>query len=236
MTATAEKRIDWREYIGKVYVGDCLEWLSTFSPNCVDLSFVDPPYNRGKQYGDFGDNLPWGEYDDRARELVDQLTRISRRGIAVFVPATLSQRWWQWMPEAEQVAIEKGAIGNVSSSGWVQQYFVLLTTARPLKRESAKNLWKGIRLPGEGYYFHEERPDHPGLTAQALVARVLQTLTLPGEIVLDPMIGSGTTAVVAERLDRQWIGCELNPEYAEMAEKRIQRERDKLQFDFGGQA
>ena len=39
--------------------------------------------------------------------------------------------------------------------------------------------------------------------------------------VLDPFFGSGTTAVVAETLGRTWIGVELNPEYAELAEKRI---------------
>jgi DNA modification methylase len=42
-----------------------------------------------------------------------------------------------------------------------------------------------------------------------------------GGVVLDPFIGAGTTAVVAERLGRQWLGCELNPEYAAMARARI---------------
>lgn len=42
-----------------------------------------------------------------------------------------------------------------------------------------------------------------------------------GGIVLDPFMGAGTTAVVAERLGRRWVGCELNPEYAAIAEARI---------------
>lgn len=42
-----------------------------------------------------------------------------------------------------------------------------------------------------------------------------------GGVVLDPFMGAGTTAVVAERLGRRWIGCELNPEYAAIAEARI---------------
>lgn len=44
------------------------------------------------------------------------------------------------------------------------------------------------------------------------------------DIVIDPFMGSGTTAVVARKLGRKYIGCELNPEYIEMAEKRIKRE------------
>lgn len=44
-----------------------------------------------------------------------------------------------------------------------------------------------------------------------------------GGVVLDPFMGSGTTAVVAKKLTRRWIGVELNPEYAEMAQRRIGR-------------
>lgn len=47
-------------------------------------------------------------------------------------------------------------------------------------------------------------------------------------VVLDPFMGAGTTAVAAERLGRQWIGCELNPEYADMALDRIAAARLKL--------
>lgn len=42
-----------------------------------------------------------------------------------------------------------------------------------------------------------------------------------GGVVLDPFMGSGTTAIVAKSLDRNYIGIELNPEYVKMAEKRI---------------
>ncbi len=46
-----------------------------------------------------------------------------------------------------------------------------------------------------------------------------------GGIVLDPFIGSGTTAVVANKLNRKWIGIELNPEYAKLAEERISQNK-----------
>ena len=48
----------------------------------------------------------------------------------------------------------------------------------------------------------------------------------PG-LVLDPFMGSGTTAIAAERLGRNWLGIELNPDYVALAEKRIDSERDK---------
>jgi DNA modification methylase len=47
----------------------------------------------------------------------------------------------------------------------------------------------------------------------------------PFLIVLDPFMGSGTTALVAMKLLRRFIGCELNPEYIKIAEKRISEEK-----------
>jgi modification methylase len=44
------------------------------------------------------------------------------------------------------------------------------------------------------------------------------------EIILDPFIGSGTTAVAAKRLNRQYIGIELSPDYCEMARQRIEKD------------
>jgi DNA modification methylase len=54
--------------------------------------------------------------------------------------------------------------------------------------------------------------------------------TVPGTV-LDPFAGSGTTGAVAYRLGRQFIGIELNPEYAEMAERRIAPHRDQMQLE-----
>ena len=52
-----------------------------------------------------------------------------------------------------------------------------------------------------------------------------------GDVILDPFIGAGTTAVVAERLGREWIGCELNPDYAAIAEARIKACQPGLALD-----
>ena len=46
----------------------------------------------------------------------------------------------------------------------------------------------------------------------------------PGDIVLDPFMGSGTTAQVAKRHDRKYLGCELNPNYGSLQEERIKSE------------
>ena len=50
----------------------------------------------------------------------------------------------------------------------------------------------------------------------------------PGDVVLDPFMGSGTTAQVAEHLGRQWIGCEINPEYAVLQANRLRQQTLEL--------
>ena len=50
---------------------------------------------------------------------------------------------------------------------------------------------------------------------------LIQLVTNPGDLVLDPFGGSGTTAIVAAHHGRKWIICELNPQYATLAEQRI---------------
>ena len=51
---------------------------------------------------------------------------------------------------------------------------------------------------------------------------LIERLTNEGDIVLDPFMGSGTTGVACQKLNRDFIGCELSDEYFEMAQKRLQ--------------
>jgi modification methylase len=66
---------------------------------------------------------------------------------------------------------------------------------------------------------------HPTQKPEALLHRVLLASTSPGDIVLDPFLGTGTTAVVARRLSRHYIGIERHPAYVEAALGRVRRVR-----------
>jgi len=65
---------------------------------------------------------------------------------------------------------------------------------------------------------------HPTQKPEALLYRVLLATTEPGDVVLDPFFGTGTTGAVAKRLGRQWIGCEREEGYRRVALKRIEKE------------
>ena len=62
---------------------------------------------------------------------------------------------------------------------------------------------------------------HPTQKPEALLYRIMLATTNKGDIVLDPFFGTGTTGAVAKRLGRQWIGCEKQDDYCEVAEERI---------------
>ena len=70
---------------------------------------------------------------------------------------------------------------------------------------------------------------HPTQKPESLLYRVISASSNPGDIILDPFFGTGTTGAVAKRLHRHWIGIERNPHYVELARQRIDRE---LQTEF----
>jgi modification methylase len=71
----------------------------------------------------------------------------------------------------------------------------------------------------------EGRKAHSTQKPEALLHRVVLAATKPGDIVLDPFLGSGTTAAVAKRLHRRYLGIEREARYAELAEKRLAKVR-----------
>jgi modification methylase len=74
----------------------------------------------------------------------------------------------------------------------------------------------GERVKGEG-----GGKAHPTQKPEALLYRVLLACTNPGDVVLDPFFGTGTTGAVARRLGRQWIGIERENRYVKVARERI---------------
>jgi DNA modification methylase len=68
------------------------------------------------------------------------------------------------------------------------------------------------------------RGAHFAVMPEALVEPCILATSKPEDMVLDPFLGSGTVGLVAQRHNRRWVGCELNPDYAKIAEERISKE------------
>ncbi|MBY0379429.1 MAG: site-specific DNA-methyltransferase [Burkholderiales bacterium] len=80
------------------------------------------------------------------------------------------------------------------------------------------NFWDDISIP---YWSMSENTEHPTQKPEKLIAKLILASSRLGDIILDPFLGSGTTAVVAKKLNRNYIGIELHEEYCLLAEKRL---------------
>jgi site-specific DNA-methyltransferase (adenine-specific) len=89
------------------------------------------------------------------------------------------------------------------------------------KGKFATNLWSIPSLKGSS----REKCGHPSQKPEKLVERIVLSSSSPGDLVLDPFLGSGTTAFVAQKHDRSWLGIELDPAYIAMAKKRLESPR-----------
>ncbi|MCL2063820.1 MAG: site-specific DNA-methyltransferase [Candidatus Cloacimonetes bacterium] len=73
---------------------------------------------------------------------------------------------------------------------------------------------------------------HPAVYPEFIIQEIIKLLTKKNDIVLDPFLGSGTTAVVAKKLNRKYIGIEINPEFVEYAQKRIEENGDDSTYEW----
>jgi site-specific DNA-methyltransferase (adenine-specific) len=94
-----------------------------------------------------------------------------------------------------------------------------LEDGQPYRLTAPSNLWTDLTVP---FWSMPENTDHPTQKPEKLIAKLLLASSRPGDLVLDPFLGSGTTAVVSTKLDRRWIGIETDPAYCCLAEKRVE--------------
>jgi len=177
-----------------IYHGDCRDILPTLPP--VNLCFDDPPYADG----DWWDLFP-------------SLRRIAQR--LVITPGATNLSMWvrqaspAWMYCWLSSANSRGGSACMNI-GWEP----LIAFDMPLSPLGTDVLNYPIsKQVGVG--------DHPWPKPLALVKKVVAHWSRDGETVLDPHLGSGTTALAAKTLGRQCIGIEIEERYCEIAVKRL---------------
>lgn len=81
------------------------------------------------------------------------------------------------------------------------------------------NFWADITIP---FWSMPENTQHPTQKSEKLIAKLILASSNPGDFVLDPFVGSGTSSVVAKKLNRQYLGIDLNEEYCLLTERRLE--------------
>ena len=80
------------------------------------------------------------------------------------------------------------------------------------------NIWTDLSVP---FWSMPENTEHPTQKPEKLIAKLILASTNPGQMVFDPFLGSGTTAVAAKKLNRNYSGIEIDKTYSCLAEKRL---------------
>ena len=201
----------------ELILGDCLDVMRGMDDNSVDFGFTDPPYNVGKDYGTYKDNLPENEYFDWCVEWITELQRVCKT-VAIYPPKKHLLWFWNKFPDHHQIICAWSPSGAIRGN-FVHQYIPLLVPNKPVKR--LKDHWWNVQVPGLGYYYKEEKFNNPGQTSMDITGRVIDGFTLPGDVVLDCFFGIGTTPVYCATHERSFIGIEIDPTYFSIAQKRI---------------
>ena len=92
------------------------------------------------------------------------------------------------------------------------------TTNGNFRNSYPSNFWDDISIP---YWSMPENTAHPTQKPEKLIAKLILASSNVGDVVLDPFLGSGSTSVVAKKLDRRYVGIESNPQYCAWSEYRL---------------
>ena len=234
---------------GILYFGDCLEIMRRFPSESIDLILTDPPYfgilkeSWDNQWNTSQDYLKWYEkWVKISKSLMKNigsfyvwcpaLTKKTDISLSIYLllkKYLLFQTLIVWRRQFTH--------GN---SLWLQAqewcfYFSKTdkVVKNPFRVDSDKfekhsvrcsNVWYIRDVTEQGFMTSKEYVGHKAQKPLEVFERIVKASSNEENLVLDPFIGSGTTAVVCERLNRRWIGIEIEEKYCEIAKKRILKE------------
>jgi len=223
-----------------VYCGDALEGLRRSPP--ADLIFADPPYDEapGWHAGWIGEAArvlrPGGSiyvccdwrFSGAVHSFLERHFRVRNRITWRREKGRGARRNWKQCMEDlwfatkgddyvfNLVKWKKPVIAPYREGGrpkdWVEEGGARYRWTHP------SNIWVDLCVP---FWSMSENTAHPHQKPEKLVERVVLASSRPGDLVLDPFMGSGTTAVVARRLGRRFLGFEADPGWVRVALKRL---------------
>ncbi len=232
-------------WTGKIHCKDCIEVMNSLPQESISVVVTSPPYNlknstgngmkdgRGGKwanaalingYEDHGDDMPHDQYVEWQRNCLTAMMRVLRPDGAIFYNHKWRVQNGLLQDRADivegfpvrQIIIwkRKGGI-NFNAGYFLPTYEVIYLIAKPDFKLAPK-----ANAQGDIWEIPQARDNrHPAPFPVELAQRCIAA-TIEG-VVLDPFMGSGTTAIAAEVLGREWIGIEISEKYCKMAEKRL---------------
>jgi len=207
--------------INKVYNMDAKELLKSFPDSKRIVIVTDPPYGINLDLKWLSDmNIAKGKQPNKADHKIEEdskpfdakhLFSYKRRLIFGF-PYIYDKDATGWLVWDKQPKIdERGIVTPVE---------VASTTLRK-GYDIFRVMWGGFMKDDD---ITEKRYEHPTQKPVKLMRRLIEKFTKKEDLIIDPYCGSGSTLVACIRLGREFIGCDINPEYCKIANERIQKE------------
>lgn len=231
----------YRDDAVTLYHGDCREILSELNDQSVDCVITDPPYterthgmaktNKGRGHGTKA--IDFAAFTDEA--LMDALAecgRVTRRWVIASLDYAHAFGFDSNPPDGLRslrvgVWVKPNPMPQISADRPGQGWEAILF----LHRDDVKPTWHGGGRAGVWTHPVVQNTGHPTSKPLPMVADWVRLFTNPGDLVLDPFAGSGTTLRAAKDEGRRAVGVELDERYCEIAAKRLAQ--DTL---FGGVA
>lgn len=236
--------------LNKIYACDCLQLMRELPDECVDITVTSPPYNLGSryanqtdraiqgkwsrviQYDDYQDNMSENDYVEWQQSVLRELWRITKSTGAIYYnhkPRIQKGVVWDRFnlipPEItkRQVIIWRRPKGHNFNKGYfVPSYeWIFLLAKKDYK------LRKGQSGYGDVWEISPARNDHAAPFPIDIPLRAISA-SANCNVVFDPFIGSGTTALAAEVLRKEWFGVELTQRWVDYSYARIDKETEDI--------
>ena len=231
---------DHRQPDEPITCDDFARFLAKLPAGSVDLALTDPPYTISRKtgfanvkngVGRFAVSMDFGQWDHvqiDLDKLASGLYRVLRQGGTAIV-------WYDiWKLTPLRDAMEAAGFKMLRLIFWQKTNPVPLNSTRTYLSNSREMAVVGVKVGkptfhGEydsGIYEfpiprHNGNRIHPTQKSDALFAALIRKHSNPGDLVIDPFLGAGTTAVAALEEGRLFRGCDIDPHYVEEARKRV---------------
>ncbi|MBI1998810.1 MAG: site-specific DNA-methyltransferase [Parcubacteria group bacterium] len=243
-----------KDFINKIVCGDVLKVMKKIPDGSVDLVITSPPYNlknstgngmkdgRGgkwanaalqKGYSHYNDCMPHKEYVTWQKACLAEMFRIIPEDGAIFynhkwrVQAGLLQDRQdivQGFPVRQIIIWRRNGGLNFNAGYFLPTYEVIYLIAK-----AAFKLAEKANAHGDVWEFGQDlHNSHPAPFPVDLIDRIISSTN--AKRVLDPFMGSGTTAISALNFNRNYIGIDLSPDYCAMARERVQQHKKRARL------
>lgn len=205
---------------------DCLEGMKQLDDESVDSVITDPPYNVGIDYGNGKEKDDRPNYSEWLNNVWIEAGRVAKEGgfliytnTTAFIPHGMSPPTpWRFFHLAcwnKPLSLRPSWYGICPH--W-EPIFICLKGEVPWRSFRGKDVFSDVINANVEF---GNKDTHPTIKPVSLYEKLILFGCPENGLVLDPFMGSGTTAVAARKLNRNFIGFEINPAYCEIAEKRL---------------